>query len=73
MPVRTPPGHGEDSWHGVPGTMAHRSGTVMKNGGNTVEAGPPSCPLFTEPRGREEGPAGEGQLQFLLWEWPVPT
>lgn len=46
---------------------------VMENGGNTVEAGASSCPVFTEPKGREEGPMGLGQLQFLPWEWPVLT
>ena len=47
----------------------------MENGENTVEAGAPPCPLFTEPREREEGGETheEGQLQFLPWEWTVPV
>lgn len=42
----------------------------MENGGNTVESGAPSCTLFSDPRGKEDAPTGEGQLWFLLW--PVP-
>lgn len=59
MTVPTPLNCGEDSWHGVPGTL---SGAVMENGGNTVEVGAPSHPLFSDPRGREDVPTGEGQL-----------
>lgn len=43
----------------------------MENGENAVEAGAPSCPLFSDPRGREGAPTGEGQQWLLLWEWPV--
>lgn len=43
----------------------------MENGEDTVEAGAPFCPLFTESRGGRRDPQG-GQLWFLPWEWPIP-
>lgn len=52
MTVPTPLGCAEDAWNS-------EWYCVMKNGGNKMQAGASSRPLFTEPWGREEGPKGE--------------
>lgn len=64
MTVPTPLGRGEDAWNS-------EWYYVMENGRNKVEAGAPSCPLFTEPWWREAGGAQGGAVAVVSRPIPV--